>query len=237
MTSYIAGLNFVERERRRPATTSSGARQTRKVFRDAARKWLPILEFINIYNRFIKGVNTANQMRSYYTSLRIYRRTWKPLFHSLLNTTVTNAYKLSSMCTRGWVHHASHKAFREALINSLLKHSASQARADRAQVTMEDIQWYPVIYHGYKAVKINQKQKACSACLATGRKSRIKKLSNRKPLCELSANTTKRSHDSKDFKRPQRAPRTTYGCRLCRMPLCKDGPCWQEHVDRLNSKE
>ena len=37
--------------------------------------------------------------------------------------------------------------------------------------------------------------------------------------------------------RPQRAQRTTYGCKLYRIPLCKDGPCWQEHVDRLNSKE
>ena len=67
---------------------------------------------------------------------------------------------------------------------------------------MEDIQWYPVIYHGYKAVKINQKQKTCSACLAVGRKSCIKKLSNRKPLCELSVNIIKRPRDSKNFKRP-----------------------------------
>jgi hypothetical protein len=66
---------------------------------------------------------------------------------------------------------------------------------------MEDIQWYPAIYYGYKAVKINQKQKACSACLAAGRKSRIKKLLNRKPLYELSVNTTKRPRNSKDFKR------------------------------------
>ena len=176
-------------------------------------------------------------MRSYYTLFKIHRRTWKPLFHFFFNMTVTNCYKLSSMCTRGWVYRAGHKAFREALVNSLFEYSASQARADRAQVSMENIQWYPVIYYGYKAVKINRKQKTCSACLAVGRKSCIKKLLNRKPLCELSVNTTKRPRDSKDFKRPQRAPRTTYGCKLCRIPLCKDGPCWQEHVDQLNSKE
>ena len=70
------------------------------------------------------------------------------------------------------------------------------------QVSIEDIQWHLVIYYGYKAVKINRKQKTCSVCLAVGRKSCIKKLSNRKPLCELLVNIIKRPRDSKDFKRP-----------------------------------
>ena len=60
MTSSITGLNFIERERRRPTTTFLSSRQTRKVFGNAARKWLPIPEFINMYNRFIKGVDTAD---------------------------------------------------------------------------------------------------------------------------------------------------------------------------------
>ena len=28
-----------------------------------------------------------------------------------------------------------------------------------------------------------------------------------------------------------------FGYRLCRIPLCKTGPCWQEHIDQLNTKE
>lgn len=235
MTSCIVGSNFVERERRRPATTSNNSRQTRKVFGNAARKWLPIPEFIDMYNHFMNGVDTADQMRSYYTSLKIHRRTWKPLFHFLLDTTVTNAYKLSSYAANGWPKRSGHKKFLEALITSLFESSAREPRSNRSRITMDKIKWHPVVVHGYKAVKINEKQKACAACFAVGRKSRIKKLSRRKPLCELSVNTTKQSRESQDFKRPQRAPRTTYGCRLCRIPLCKDGPCWQEHVDRLNT--
>jgi hypothetical protein len=53
--------------------------------------------------------------------------------------------------------------------------------------------WYPVLYRGYKSVKINEKPVACAACLQAGRKSQLKKLSARKPLCELSVNTIKRS--------------------------------------------
>ena len=67
---------------------------------------------------------------------------------------------------------------------------------------MDDIQWRLVVYYGYKSVRINKMQKTCSACLAAGRKSYIKKLLNRKPLCELLVNTIKRLRDSKDFKRP-----------------------------------
>ena len=185
----------------------------------------------------MKGVDTADQIRSYYTSLKIHRRTWKPLFHFLFDMTVTNAYKLSSYATNGWPKRSGHKKFFEQLVNSLFKLSTSEPQSNCAQISMDNIQWYPVVYYGYKAVRINEKQKTCSACFAAGRKSRVKKLSNRKPLCELSVNTTKRSRNRKDFKRPQKSPRTTYGCKLCRIPLCKDGPCWQEHVDRLNSKE
>ena len=197
--------------------------------------WIPL--FIDLYNHYMKGVDTADQIRSYYSSLRRYRKTWKPLFHFLLDTIVTNYYKLSSYSTDGWPRQSGHKKFLERLINSLFELFTQMPRSNRARVSMDQIQWYPVIYYGYKAVRINTKQMTCSACLKAGRKSQIKKLSSRKPLCKLSVNTTKRSRDSKEFKRPQRSPRTTYGCRLCRIPLCKDGPCWQEHVDRLNTKE
>ena len=67
---------------------------------------------------------------------------------------------------------------------------------------MDNIQWQPVVYYRYKLVRINKTQKTYSACLVVGRKSYIKKLLNRKPLYKLSVNTTKRSRDSKDFKRP-----------------------------------
>ena len=70
------------------------------------------------------------------------------------------------------------------------------------RVSIDQIQWYPAIYYRYKAVRINKKQKTCSACLEAGRRSHIKKLLNRKPLYKLSVNTAKRSRDRKEFKRP-----------------------------------
>jgi hypothetical protein len=65
-----------------------------------------------------------------------------------------------------------------------------------------------VVEHRYKPEKINEKPIACSACLKAGRKSLIKKLSARKPLCKLLPNITKNPYNSKDWKRPLRALRT-----------------------------
>ena len=237
MTSYITGLNFVEQQRRRPAITFSNSRQTRKVFGNIARKQLPIPEFINIYNYFINSVDTANQMRSYYTLLKIHRRTWKPLFYFLLDTTITNAYKLSSLCTRGQLHHAGHKAFCEALVSSLFKNSARLPQPLKSNDPISQIQWHLLVEYGYKPEKISEKEVACAACLHAGRKTQIKRYRRWKPLCELSPNTIRKPRNSDAWKRPQRAPRTKFGCRLCRIPLYRRGPCWKEHVDRLNSKE
>jgi len=64
------------------------------------------------------------------------------------------------------------------------------------------------VEHRYKPEKINKKPMACSAFLEAGRKSLIKKLLARKPLYELSPNTTKKPRDSKDWKRPSKALKT-----------------------------
>ena len=153
-------------------------------------------------------------MRFYYSSLRHHYKTWKPLLHFLLNIIITNCYKLSFYSTDGWLKWSGYKKFLKQLVNSLFELSIQAPQWNRARVSMDQIQWYPAIHHGYKAVRINKKQKTCSACLEVGRRSYIKKLSNRKPLCELSVNIAKRSRDRKEFKRPQRSPRTTYRCRL-----------------------
>ena len=74
---------------------------------------MDILEFIDQYNLYICGVNVADQLRSYYTTQRIYRKTWKPLFHFLFNIIVGNYYKLSSYCTAdGYFRADSHAVFR-----------------------------------------------------------------------------------------------------------------------------
>lgn len=74
---------------------------------------LEILVFINMYNHFMNGVDVANQLRSYYNTQRTHFETWKPLWHFLLDVTITNGYKIAH-CTperpngEEWTHY-SHK--------------------------------------------------------------------------------------------------------------------------------
>ncbi|KAF2183458.1 hypothetical protein K469DRAFT_582850, partial [Zopfia rhizophila CBS 207.26] len=48
---------IVERERKRPAKTSTNAKYIRLVFGDLAVKVLSIPVFINLYNHFMNGVD------------------------------------------------------------------------------------------------------------------------------------------------------------------------------------
>ena len=91
--------------------------------------------------------------------------------------------------------------------------------------------------HGYKPEKINTKHIACLACLEAERKALKEVISRRKPLAELLKNTVRKSKNKGNWERPQRTPRTRFGCRLCRILLCKEGGCWQEHINRLNTKK
>ena len=43
----------------------------------------------------------------------------------------------------------------------------------------------------------------------------------RKALGKLSPNTTRKPRDSEQWKRPERAPRTLFGCSICKIPFCK----------------
>jgi hypothetical protein len=174
-------------------------------------------------------------MRSYYSSLRRHRRTWKPLFNFLLHTITTNCYKLSSFTTPGWPHKAGHKAFLQKLIYKLFEQSSRVPKSSSKRVSTNNIVWQPLEFHGYKPEKINDKLVTCSACLEAGRKA-SQRLSRRKPLVELSASSVRRnSGNSNSRQRRQRAPKTRFGCRLCRIPLCERGPCWKSHIDQLTT--
>ena len=96
----------------------------------------------------------------------------------------------------------------------------------------KDIHKAPAKDHGQGPVRLFPKKPSCAACVAVGRGS-IKEELERKPLIELSVNTTQKARDSKEWVRRRRPPRTRFGCTLCNIPLCKEGPCWQEHLNLI----
>ena len=168
-------------------------------------------------------------------------KTWKPLFHFLIDTVLSNCFLLSSYtpADRRASRRDSHKQFRKDLRDALFKRSTRNrkiyAQNPPSRRATDEIVWYPT--HHHKLQKLWGKAVNCSACTEAGRKARRKYISRRKALSELSTNTVKKPRDRKDWKRPQRAPRTKYGCSVCKIPFCRQDECWLPHIERLNSKE
>ena len=98
MSTVSGGMETILRQRRRPPMTSTIARTSRQVFGDSPTKKLLIPRFIDDCNHFMRGVDQADQLKSYYNTQRKELKNWKPLWHFLLEITITNCFKLHRHC-------------------------------------------------------------------------------------------------------------------------------------------
>ena len=73
------------RVRKQPAKTSTNGLLVRKAFQDKAQKELLIPSFIDNCNRYMGGVDLANQFRELYKLHRATLRTWWLLFYRLID--------------------------------------------------------------------------------------------------------------------------------------------------------
>ena len=186
------------------------------------------------------GVDNADQLRSYFNTQRTHIRTWKPLFHFLIDTVLSNCFKLSSYTPtdRRASRQDGHKQFRKDLRDALYERSIRKRKAPTQEHpprrSTNQIIWVPTALH--QRVKLFDEAVNCSACIEAGRHTRTERLETRKVLSELSPNTTRKSRDSEEWGRRKRAPRTQYGCSICKIPLCAEDECWLPHIEQLNSK-
>jgi hypothetical protein len=138
-------------------------------------------------------------------------KSWRPLFHFLLDITIVNCYKLSARSVPGhWPKRSAHKAFREDLVEALFNCGERLTKPPGRVAIMEekDIYKAPAGEHGQEPVWIFSKQPSYAACVTARRGSIIEKKARWKPLMELLVNTTQKSRDSKEWARRQRPPRT-----------------------------
>jgi hypothetical protein len=77
--------SWVTANRHRPATTSTNASITWKVFGEFAYMLLEILTWVDDYNHNMNSVDLANQLRQPYDTQKIAYYTWIPLFHWILD--------------------------------------------------------------------------------------------------------------------------------------------------------
>ena len=224
----------VKRMRKRPSKTSTNARTSRAVFGDLPMKELSIPDFIDLYNHFMNGVDVADQLRSYYTSQRVHLKNWKPLWHFLLDTTVCNCFKIASTTPQKPYtelrSHVRHRAFNMELINGLYENSerlnapARPRRHLKPNKLSHLVSKAPAVEHE-ELIRMSNTGRPCEACNSINRTAN--KPFKRKALTELSNNSVVGG------KRRKRVPRSIYGCGLCRIHLCNNGRCWNEHIEAI----
>ena len=232
MTSIDIGQEFVNRMRRRPAKTATNAKTSRAMFDDVATKVLPIPKPIDLYNHYMNGVDVADQLRCYYNTQRVCNKTWKPLWHWLLDTTVTNSYKIANTTEeRSYAElkkHNAHKQFRTDLVTGLFEHSErlTQPRGPkpgiRSSRLADLINRAPIWEHG-TIQKLGNEPGYCVVCIRADCKA-VRGKRVMKPLQELSGNSLVRKQ------RRRRGPRSVFGCKLCGIRLCNNDYCFNEHL-------
>ena len=62
-------------------------------------------------------------------------------------------------------------------------------------------------------------------CVEARRHTQVQRIGRRKPLSELLPNTTMQARDSKEWERRKRAPKTNFGCSICKIPFCRKDEC------------
>ena len=197
-------MDKVLKLRRRPPATATNAKTSRQVFNDSPTKQLIIPRFIDDYNHYMGGVDQADQLRSYYNTQRTHRKNWKPLWHFLLDTTITNCFKIHSYRPPGAIfssgHALKHKEFRSRLVKGLFERSERLTKPmGRSAQVQKPLTHYvmPDIASQHQHVALSKRLRACQACKTAGRGAATG--AKRKALRELSHNIKrlKRSNEIK----------------------------------------
>ena len=230
MSTIFTGRETVIRNQRRPAKTATNAKTSREVFGDQSTKDLEIPAFIDDYNHYMGAADQADQLRSYYTALRRHNKTWKPLWHFLLDTTVTNCFKLyyhhpQAPATRS--DRMEQKDFRIKLAIELFDHSERTTLP--LSITPKPLTHYviPDTASEHRHAVLSSKSQAYIVCRVAGRRPVVGS-KKRKPLGELAHNIN-RTYRVK--KRKAEVKKTKYGCLLCKLAICRKGSCWKEHLE------
>lgn len=199
--------DFKAKVRKRPAKTSTHGRIVRQLFGEDPTKELSIPTFIDDYNRYMGGVDLANQFRESYETHQITLRVWWPLFYWLIDVVCINAYRLYQLHTIQLEKQPlTHLQFRIELYQKLFNYS-SKAKLQSLRVGLGGQRLFgPELQHLHywdrRAVR-----RSCAWC-----------------LFELRCNKVLGKGGDLG-----RVKRSMGGCVFCNIALCKEGHCWSRY--------
>ena len=129
-----------------------------------------------------------------------------------------NSYLLSSYANSKGGRGVGQKEFRKKLVSQLLELGRAEAQKQKRVVSHPNLLRFAMLEQYVRVLRARKQD--CMGCVLTGQ---ARKPEKRKALGEISANQG-----------PRKRPRSTvYGCKACNIPLCKEGPCWDEYHKNL----
>jgi len=227
MTTVHKGHEKVLTLRKCPALGSAGHKAALKVFGKEKEKELWIPKFIDDYNRFMHGVDIADQFRSYFTVQRQCKRNWKALLHFLVDISIVNAFRLSAYCDPSFAKLFKlcdkHLRFQTELSVALMKR-CTETRVSRdcrvlPRIVLANHVSGMAPEHHRKVV--TSKPRECKACQAAGRQG-----GERKVLGDI----TNEVRNLQSSQSKPRIKRTRYACSVCKIALCDTFLCWEQHL-------
>jgi len=208
---------FIERERRRPAKTSTNAAIVRKVFGDNVRKKLDIPLLIDDYNHHMGGVDLANQYRAAYETHRSTFRSWWPIFFWLIDAAIVNAYRIQHIrleeLNTPKKEFPSQLKFRENLYQRLF----SFATASNRQKSSGQLPLMRLDYKLQHQWVQRSKKTGCIWCRYKLRQEGKRRVQH-PVILALQPNL--------DGINNKRASQTAFGCSACNVALCRKKSCW-----------
>jgi len=210
MTTMAGELELIQSQRKRTSETSTSAKTSRVPFGDNPTALLGIPILNDKHNHHMGSVDQGNQFKAGYTLQGIHRRGGN---HSLITwgieTAITNSYLLSFHSQAPKEERYTDHKFRLDLIKHcfLIGRAGRQKKEETRCCDIWDITWYP---SSDSPLERRQKETDCAVC---------RKKVKRTPLASISGNKRGCEHRKK----------TSFGCRECQAPLCKEGPCRKTH--------
>jgi hypothetical protein len=220
MSTVIGGEGSVERQRRKPKSSSTSAKTARAPFGpDEYIKAMSIPLFYDLYNYNMNAVDRADQLAANNSGLRHVRRGgWQATEHWILRVVLCNCFILAL-----WggpegarqINFRSQVDFRNQLIDSLFSMGKEFPLSKKRRIShiSQDYETLPNSYH--HKIK-NKVRRQCVACKGL-------RLSDR-PQKRLALATI-----ATDNNRPSKRVLTFISCKQCKVFLCSKSLCWARY--------
>ena len=179
---------------------------------------------IDDYNHHMGSVDLADQSRKCYSRGTRQRRTWRPFFKFLFQSSICNAAKLWTETHPGNQRSQTLKFRLDVALSLLSRTKAASKGLHKHSQLQSKQQTGPQIPCNGPFLMGWRDGKACTSCQSNGRRI------GKRQFGEISGSElNSRQGQGQSQSQQSRLKRTKHGCKTCQVAICNTSICWQDH--------